>query len=135
MSAAAAPRYRALPLGGSLSATFTPQADGTTRVVSDEALKPYPTRLTDRLIHWAGVAPERTLAAKRVDGGDWRRISYAEALHGARAIAQYLLRCGLSAERPVAILSDSDPKITKNGVPIKSDAAIIRLTVFGSTFR
>jgi feruloyl-CoA synthase len=108
MSATAAPRYRALPLGGSLSASFTPQADGTTRVVSDEALKPYPVRLTDRLVHWAGVAPERTLAAKRVDGGDWRRISYAEALRGARCIAQYLLGCGLSAERPVAILSDSD---------------------------
>ncbi len=106
MSAAA--RYRALPLGGALSARFTPWPDGTTRVTSDEALQPYPTRLTNRLLHWAAVAPERTLAAKRVDGGDWRRISYGEALRSARGIAQYLLGCGLSVERPVAILSDSD---------------------------
>jgi feruloyl-CoA synthase len=104
----AAARYRALPLGGSLSATFTPRADGTTLVVSDEALQAYPARLTDRLLHWAAVAPERTLVAKRQEGGDWRRISYGEALHSARCIAQYLLGCGLSAERPVAILSDSD---------------------------
>ena len=44
----------------------------------------------------------------RADGGDWRRVSYGEALRGARAIAQALLDRGLSAERPVAILSDND---------------------------
>jgi feruloyl-CoA synthase len=103
-----APRYRALPLGGALSARFAPCADGSTRVVSDEALQPYPARLTDRLLHWAAVAPERTLVAKREQGGDWRRVSYAEALHAARCIAQALLARGLSAERPVAILSDND---------------------------
>ncbi|CAG1013938.1 partial Long-chain-fatty-acid--CoA ligase, partial [Burkholderiaceae bacterium] len=69
---------------------------------------PYPDRLTDRLQHWAAHAPERTLAAKRVRGGDWRRISYAEALRSARAIGQALIERGLSADRPVAILSDND---------------------------
>jgi feruloyl-CoA synthase len=104
----AAPRYRALPLGGSLRAVFTPQPDGSTLLRSTEALAPYPPRLTDRLLHWAAVAPERTLAAKRVAGGAWRRISYAQALTSARSIAQALLDHGLSAERPVAILSDND---------------------------
>lgn len=102
------PRYRHLPLGGSLSATFTPRADGTTLVLSDEPLRDYPRRLTDRLLHWAAVAPERTLVAKRHHGGDWRRVSYAEALAQARSIAQALLDRGLSPERPVAILSDND---------------------------
>ncbi len=108
MGTATAPRYRALALGGSLSATFTQRPDGATLVTSTEALAPYPGRLTDRLLHWAQLAPERTLAAKRVGGGDWRRISYAQALHSARGIAQALLGRGLSAERPVAILSDND---------------------------
>ena len=77
-------------------------------VVSREPLAPYPERLTDRLIEWATRDPERTLVAKRVDGGDWRRVSYGEALQRALAIAQALLDRDLSPERPVAILSDND---------------------------
>jgi len=103
-----APRYRSLPLGGSLSATFTARPDGTTLVTSTEPLGAYPTRLTDRLLHWAEAQPEHTLAAKRHQGGDWRRISYREALHSARCIAQKLIDLKLTAERPVAILSDND---------------------------
>jgi feruloyl-CoA synthase len=104
----AAPRYRDLPLGGSLSANFETRADGCTLVTSTEALSPYPPRLTDRLLHWAAVEPGHTLAAKRHQGGDWRRISYAQALQGARGIAQALIDLKLSAQRPVAILSDND---------------------------
>jgi feruloyl-CoA synthase len=105
---AAMPRYRPVAMGGSLSASFTPRDDGTTLVFSDEPLGAYPERITDRLLHWAAAAPERTLVAKRVKGGEWRRVSFAEALKSARAIAQALLDRGLSAERPVAILSDND---------------------------
>ena len=105
---ASPPRYRELPLGGSLTAHFEQRADGTTLVTSTEPLQPYPLRLTDRLVHWAGVEPDHTLAAKRLQGGDWRRISYAQALHSARCIAQALIDLKLSAERPVAILSDND---------------------------
>ena len=68
-------------------------------------------RLTDRFLEWAERAPDRTLVAKRVSkdkGGDWRRVSYGEALTSARAIAQALIDRQLSAERPVAILSDND---------------------------
>ena len=101
-------KYRPLPLGGSLAASFTPRADGSTLIRSTEPLQPYPDRLTDRLLHWAEVKPDHTLAAKRVDGGDWRRLSYAQALSSARAIAQALIDLRLSAERPVAILSDND---------------------------
>ena len=95
-------------MGGSLAARFTQRDDGSTLVVSDEPLGDYPRRITDRLLHWAALAPERTLVAKRQNGGDWRRISYAEALESARSIAQALLDRGLSAEHPVAILSDND---------------------------
>jgi feruloyl-CoA synthase len=104
----AAPRYRELPLGGALAARFTPRADGSTLIHSAEPLLHYPTRLTDRLLHWAAVKPDHTLAAKRHNGGDWRRVSYAQALQSARSIAQALIDLGLSAERPVMILSDND---------------------------
>jgi feruloyl-CoA synthase len=100
--------YRAVALGGSLTARFDRRPDGSAYVTSTEPLQPYATRLTDRLLHWAQVAPDRTLVAKRVDGGDWRRVSYAAALGSARSIAQFLLERGLTLERPVAILSDND---------------------------
>jgi len=108
---AAAARYRPLPLGGSLEASFSKRADGSTLVVSREPLAPYPKRLTDRFLEWAERDPARTLVAKREPeekGGDWRRLSYGEALQGARSIAQALLDFRLSAERPVVILSDND---------------------------
>ncbi len=103
-----AARYRHLPLGGSLAADFTARPDGATLVLSTEPLRDYPQRLTDRLIHFATTRPEHTLVAKRERGGDWRRISYAQALAAARSIAQALIDRKLSAERPVAILSDND---------------------------
>jgi feruloyl-CoA synthase len=106
--AAAPPRYRALSLGGSLEATFDRRADGSTLVVSREPLASYPARLTDRLLEWAERAPERTLVAKRVRGGDWRRVSWRDAVQSARAIAQALLDRDISVDRPVAILSDND---------------------------
>ncbi len=39
--------------------------------------------------------------------GDWQHLSYAQALQGARSIGQALLDRGLSAERPVMILSEN----------------------------
>ena len=107
-SVAVAPRYRALPLGGSLEATFERRADGSTLVVSREPLGAFPVRITDRLLEWAERAPERTIVAKRVRGGDWRRVSWRDAVQGARAIAQSLLDRDVSVDRPVAILSDND---------------------------
>ena len=104
-------RYRALALGGSLTANFAHAADGSVRVTSTESLGAYPERITDRLLHWAATAPERTLVAKRApkaQGGDWRRVSYAEALAAARSIAQALIDRGVSVERPLVILSDND---------------------------
>ena len=101
-------RYRQVRLGGSLEAKFTVRADGTTLVSSTEPLAPYPRRITDRLLHWAHVSPEQTLAARREDGGEWRHLSYTQALHCARCTAQALLDMGLDAERPVAILSGND---------------------------
>jgi feruloyl-CoA synthase len=106
MSGAPAP-FRPVSLGGSLAARFERRDDGATIVTSAEPLAPYPTRLTDRLLHWAVRAPERSLAAKRV-GGEWHHLTYGQALANARAIAQALIERNLSADRPVAILSDND---------------------------
>jgi feruloyl-CoA synthase len=75
---------------------------------SPHPLGPYPEKLTESLDHWAAEAPDRTFMAKRASGGDWRRLTYRAAREGARAIGQALLNRGLSAERPIAILSGND---------------------------
>ncbi|HEX4455756.1 MAG TPA: feruloyl-CoA synthase [Kofleriaceae bacterium] len=68
-------------------------------------LPPYPRCLGDHLVHWAHVAPERTLYAERDGSGAWRRVMYAGALAAARAIGQALLDLGLSPSRPLLVLS------------------------------
>ncbi|SFB62403.1 feruloyl-CoA synthase [Azotobacter beijerinckii] len=70
-----------------------------------EPLEPLPTRLLDRLRHWARLTPGQTLVARRGDDGAWQRLSYAQMLASARTIGQHLLDYGLSAERPLLILS------------------------------
>ncbi len=89
-------------------ASMERRPDGAIIVRPDEPLGPYPRVLTERLIHWASVAPDRVLAAKRQANGEWRYLTYAEALQKVRAIGQAFLDRGLSAEKPVAILSEND---------------------------
>ena len=87
--------------------------NGVRYMSADQKLGDYATRMTDRLVHWAKTKPKATMLAKRVkntDGslGDWRHISYSQAWQSARAIAQALIDRGLSAERPVVIMSEND---------------------------
>jgi feruloyl-CoA synthase len=83
-------------------------ARGTQRMKNSLALGHYPAKLTERLVKYAHEAPDRTLFAKRDGAGNWRSLSYAQALDSARRIGQALLDRGLDAERPLLILSEND---------------------------
>ncbi|MDE2574090.1 MAG: feruloyl-CoA synthase [Rhodospirillales bacterium] len=93
---------------GTLDAQFERRADGAILVRPTRPLRAYPARLTERLEHWARVAPDRVFLARREQGADWRRVTYAQAYAQTRALGQALLDRGLSAERPLAILSGND---------------------------
>jgi len=67
-----------------------------------------PARFTDCLVRGAAAHPERTLVARRGRDGAWIEITYAQMLARVRRIGQALLDRGLSAERPLAILSGND---------------------------
>ena len=106
-----APQFRPLRFGVT-RVTLRDGVPGTHYLKADQDLQAFPDRLTDRLQHWAHIKPTQTLFARRVklaDGslGDWRQVTYAEAWHTARNIAQGLLNRGLNAERPVVILSEN----------------------------
>ncbi|HET7865347.1 MAG TPA: AMP-binding protein, partial [Burkholderiaceae bacterium] len=105
---AAGPVYRDVKVGGCLAVQVEDRPGGEQVLRSPEPLQPYPARLSDRLEHWAREAPDRVFAAKRDAAGAWRGITYAQMLQRARCVGQALVQRGLSAERPVAILSDND---------------------------
>lgn len=84
------------------------RADGAILLCSPHPLEAWPDRITDHLEHWARVDPGRVLLAERAPHGDWRTLSYGAALEQSRRIAGALLARGLSAERPVVVLSGND---------------------------
>jgi len=88
--------------------TMERRPDGAIVIRPDEPLGDYPRVLTERLVSWARVAPDRPYAAKRGPDGAWRFLTYAEMLKQVRSVGQALLNRGLSVERPVAILSEND---------------------------
>ncbi len=81
------------------------RADGTIYLRPKLALGEYPVRLTDLLHHWASAEPGRIFMAERAEDRRWRQISYAQWLVSTRRIASALLARGLSAEKPIVILS------------------------------
>jgi feruloyl-CoA synthase len=90
---------------GDPAVTIERREDGTIYLRPKTPLGDYPVRLTDRLHHWAKAAPHRVFMAEREAGGGWRQITYAQLLDAVRHIASALLSRGLSAEKPIVILS------------------------------
>jgi feruloyl-CoA synthase len=105
-------RIRSAPIRkialGPRAAQFAQREDGSILVRSPHALPAYPDKLTERLLHWAREAPDRVFLAQRDAAGAWRTLSYAQAWSQVRALGQALLERGLSAERPIAVLSGND---------------------------
>jgi feruloyl-CoA synthase len=102
-----------LPLAAFVPVNFLPakvdcqrRADGAIWLRSPEPLSDYPRRIGEHLERWAKERPETVFLAQR-NGEGWRKLNFAEARTLVRAIATNLLGRNLSAERPVAILSEN----------------------------
>jgi feruloyl-CoA synthase len=102
--AASASPLRAISFGDP-AVSIMRERDGTIHLRPKAALGDYPARITDRLHHWVNVAPDRVFMAERDRGRFWRQLTYGELLAASRHIASALLRRGLSAEKPIVILS------------------------------
>ncbi len=90
---------------GDLAADLEARADGTMLVRPRATLGDYPRSMTDHLVRWARERADTVFLADRGPDGEWRRITYAQALAKARSLAQFLIDHGLSAERPLMVLS------------------------------
>ena len=83
------------------------RADGSTIVRSTVPLKPAGRCVGDWLEHWAVVVPDRVFLGERSGEAPWATVTYGMARRQVRSIAAWILAQGLSAERPLAILSDN----------------------------
>jgi len=90
---------------GPADAVVERKADGTIHIRARGALPPCHDKLSEPLERWAREAPERIYLAERTGDEAWRKLTYAQVLDQVKRIGTALLRRGLSAERPVAILS------------------------------
>ena len=84
------------------------RADGTIVVKSTVPLQPHARCVGDWLEHWAQTTPERIFLGERTNAdAPWTTVTYKDALRQVRAAAGWVLAQGLSAERPLVILSDN----------------------------
>ena len=110
-TATKAPRYRPVNFGVT-RVNLREGANGTRYLQADLPLGAYARRVTDFLVHWAETTPDHSFVARRAPlagggTGDWQHVTYGQALEAARSIGQALLNRGLSADRPVLILSEN----------------------------
>jgi feruloyl-CoA synthase len=82
------------------------RADGTLILRSPVGLRPYARCLGEYLERWAAERPDDVFLAQR-EGDGWRKVTWLETRNRVHAIASALLARRLSAQRPVAILSDN----------------------------
>jgi feruloyl-CoA synthase len=82
------------------------RSDGGLILRSPEPLGAYARCLGEYLEHWARARPDQIYLAQRA-GETWRTLTFAQAHQQVRALASALLQRELSAERPLAILSEN----------------------------
>src|SRR6476661_267736 len=93
---------------GRFDAAIEQGSGGVIYIRAAQELGRYNDNLGQPLEHWAKAAPDRLFLAQRDAQGDWRKLTYAQVFSRVKQIGAALLRRGLSAERPVVVLSGND---------------------------
>ena len=84
------------------------RADGSIILKSTTPLREGARCVGDWLEHWARQTPERIFLGDRASvDAPWTTVTYQDALQQVRSAAAWILAQGLSAERPLVILSDN----------------------------
>jgi feruloyl-CoA synthase len=84
------------------------RADGSIWLKSTAPLQPSARCVGDWLEQWAQQTPERIFLGERSDiEAPWTTVTYKDALRQVRSVAAWILAQGLSAERPLVILSNN----------------------------
>lgn len=104
------------------------RVDGTIVLSSNTPLRKTSATVGEWLERWAREAPDSVFIAQRDQPGTpWRKVTYRQAWDSVLSIATALLDRDLSAERPLAVLSDNAVEVLlislaaiQIGVPVVS---------------
>jgi feruloyl-CoA synthase len=84
------------------------RADGSIWLRSTTPLQPAARCVGDWLEHWARQTPDQIFLGERSSAAaPWTTITYTEALRQVRSAGAWILSRGMSAQRPLVILSDN----------------------------
>jgi feruloyl-CoA synthase len=84
------------------------RADGSIWLRSTTPLQPAARCVGDWLEHWVRQTPDRIFLGERSSAAaPWTTITYKEALRQVRSAGVWILSRGMSAQRPLVILSDN----------------------------
>lgn len=100
-------RSTGVQLFGPNSVEAIRRADGTVLFRSAQSLQAHARCVGEHLAHWGRVAPRRPFLMERGITGEWQGVTYSVALESVQRLATFLLGQGLSAERPVVVLSEN----------------------------
>jgi feruloyl-CoA synthase len=93
---------------GAFDAVLERESNGIIHIRTAQVLPPYHAKLSEPLEHWAKAAPDRIFLAQRDANGNWRKLTYGQVLAQVKRIGAAFLRRGLSADKPIAIISGND---------------------------
>jgi feruloyl-CoA synthase len=79
--------------------------DGTLVLRNAQALSNDGTTLLDALERWSAERPRQVFVAERDARGDWRTLTYEQALASAQRLGAVLLERGASKQRPLLVLA------------------------------
>ena len=84
------------------------KTDGSIWLRSATPLQPFARCVGDWLEQWARDTPDTVFLAERGNAdAPWTKLTYRETLRRVRAAGAWILAQGMSAERPLVILSDN----------------------------
>jgi feruloyl-CoA synthase len=84
------------------------RADGSIWLKSNTPLREAARCVGDWLEHWARQTPDRIFLGERSSAeAPWTTITYQDALRRVRSIGAWILSQGMSAHRPLVVLSDN----------------------------
>ncbi|MBN8442439.1 MAG: AMP-binding protein [Thauera sp.] len=93
---------------GPVDIEVTERADGAVLIRNLQPLAPMAVRqLGDYLRLHAAEKPDTVFLAEPDGTGDWRQITYREALAATNAVSQWLLDRNIPADRPIFVLSEN----------------------------
>jgi feruloyl-CoA synthase len=108
MTSAAARRDDSETLFATPEIVIDRRADGSIVLKSSAPLQPSARCVGDWLEQWARQTPDKDFLGERPNiDAPWTTVTYGDALRQVRSIAAWILAQELSAERPLAILSDN----------------------------